>query len=68
MECNLNLTKDHLKCHYSGARGDKCDNGCRSQDETENSDVSSFTSSCISNIHPSFAHECTKCSMVRDII
>ena len=62
------MSKDHLKCHYDGATGDKCDNTCQNQMEGDNSANSGLNRYCASKVQPTFCHECTQCSMVRKLI
>ena len=63
-ECKISVTKTHLKCHFKGATGDKCDNTCQNQSEGDNSAESGFSHECISNVQPTFAQECSECAMV----
>ena len=67
-ECDLSVSKNHLKCHFEGATGDICDNTCQNQTEGDNSPNSSLYYYCASKVQPTFSHECTQCSMVRKLI
>ena len=63
-ECKLNVTKDHLKCHFGGAKGDKCGVSC--DNDVDNNGVDD---SYINKIHDPSTHvyttqECSECSMV----
>ena len=61
------MSKSHLKCHFDGATGDKCDNSCQNQIEDDNSPNSGLYRYCASKVQPSFSHKCTQCSMVRKL-
>ena len=60
----MNLSKNHMKCHFGGATGDNCDNSCQKQNEDDTTGDSGLSEQC-SIEHPTFSQECTKCSMVR---
>ena len=60
----MDLSKNHIKCHFGGATGNNCDKTCQKDNEDDTPDESGSLEQC-SIEHPTFAKECTKCSMVR---
>ena len=58
-ECNVSVTKEHLKCHFMDISGDKCDIYCDNKQDSFHSNQS------VAKAQPANSfHECSHCSMV----